>query len=993
MTDQLQNTIVDRGKQIFSLIEQSGSKSSIFNKDWWYGRIMDWSMKNPGFKVQMFRFVDVLPYLNTPDEIARHLREYFSADGGEMPSVLSWGLGLGALAPGLMTGSIRKNVTEMARMFITGSTPDEAIKNLERMRKGHLAFTADILGEAAVSEQEAWYYQKRYLELLETLDRRAQSWEEISLIDRDRDGIIPKVNISVKASSLYSQLDPIDPERSVDAVSEKLRPILRRAMELNAFVNLDMEAYFFKDLTLRIFKTLLMETEFRDYPHFGVVTQAYLRDSENDLHELIAFAKKRGAGRLTVRLVKGAYWDYETILVRQKGWPVPVFTNKKETDANYEKLSAILLENDSVIKAAFGSHNIRSIAFALAQAEKLKIDPRSFEIQMLYGMADPIKEALVKMGFRVREYAPIGELIPGMAYLVRRLLENTSNESFLRAKFSSDVSADELLQDPRDGLDTHSDPADHEKAADAKQNPHRFFNEPALDFSAAGNREQMKATLGEIRRKLGRSYSLIIGNKEIKTGQKLASVNPANPGDVIGYVHMASKREANLAIQAARNVSKEWAATAFEERCNIFGKAAGIMGERRFELMALEVFEVGKTWREADGDIAEAMDFCRYYAQQMRRLGNDLQLSFVAGEDSIYHYRPRGVGVVIAPWNFPLAILCGMVTGAAITGNTVIMKPSGQSPVIAAWFMEILREAGLPPGVVNFLPGPGKDVGDYLVESPDVDFIVFTGSRDVGLRIINKAGQRVPGQKSVKRVIAEMGGKNAIIVDSDADLDEAITGTLYSAFGYQGQKCSACSRVIVLEENYDKFISRLIEGAKSLRVGTPEDPGSYLGPVIDQESCKRIMDMIETGKNEARLAFQSRIPSEGYYVPLTIFTDVNPGSRIAKEEIFGPVLSVFKVKDIDEALKVANSTEFALTGGIYSRSPANIERARREFEVGNLYINRGITGALVGRHPFGGFKMSGVGSKAGGPDYLLQFVEPRTVTENTMRRGFAPELD
>jgi RHH-type proline utilization regulon transcriptional repressor/proline dehydrogenase/delta 1-pyrroline-5-carboxylate dehydrogenase len=319
------------------------------------------------------------------------------------------------------------------------------------------------------------------------------------------------------------------------------------------------------------------------------------------------------------------------------------------------------------------------------------------------------------------------------------------------------------------------------------------------------------------------------------------------------------------------------------------------------------------------------------------------------------------------------------------------MKPSELSPIIAAWFMDILRDAGLPPGVVNFLPGPGEEVGDYLVKASGVDFVVFTGSKDVGLRIISNAGKTTQGQGSVKRVIAEMGGKNAIIIDSDADLDEAVLGTLYSAFGFQGQKCSACSRLIVLQGNYDKFVNRLIEGAKSLRVGAPEDPGSYLGPVIDEEAYKRIMAMIEIGKTEGKLAFQADVPSEGYFVPPTIFTDVVPDGRIANEEIFGPVLAVFKVKDFDEALKLANSTEFALTGGVYSRSPAHLERARREFEVGNLYINRGITGALVGRHPFGGFKMSGVGSKAGGPDYLQQFMEPRTVTENTMRRGFAPE--
>jgi RHH-type proline utilization regulon transcriptional repressor/proline dehydrogenase/delta 1-pyrroline-5-carboxylate dehydrogenase len=321
------------------------------------------------------------------------------------------------------------------------------------------------------------------------------------------------------------------------------------------------------------------------------------------------------------------------------------------------------------------------------------------------------------------------------------------------------------------------------------------------------------------------------------------------------------------------------------------------------------------------------------------------------------------------------------------------MKPAEQSPIIAFQLMEILKEAGAPPGVINYLPGLGEEVGEHLVQHPDVDFVVFTGSKDVGLHIISTAAKTLRNQRSIKKVVAELGGKNAIIIDSDADLDEAVLGTLHSAFGFQGQKCSACSRVIVLEDNYDRFVTRLIEGAKSLVMGMPESPNSVIGPVIDKEAFKKIKDMIEIGKGEATLAYQGEGQPNGYFVPPTIFTDVKPNARIAQEEIFGPVLAVIKAKSFTEALQIANGTAFALTGGLFSRSPANLERAKREFEVGNLYINRGITGAMVGRHPFGGYKMSGVGSKAGGPDYLLQFMEPRTITENTMRRGFAPPPD
>jgi RHH-type proline utilization regulon transcriptional repressor/proline dehydrogenase/delta 1-pyrroline-5-carboxylate dehydrogenase len=364
----------------------------------------------------------------------------------------------------------------------------------------------------------------------------------------------------------------------------------------------------------------------------------------------------------------------------------------------------------------------------------------------------------------------------------------------------------------------------------------------------------------------------------------------------------------------------------------------------------------------------------------------------VLGEESYQHYWPRGVSLVIAPWNFPVAILTGMVSAAIVTGNTVIMKPAEPSSVTGALLMEIFEEAGVPPGVLNYLPGHGSLIGQHLVDHPDVVMIAFTGSREVGLRIWESAGKTRPGQRELKRVVCEMGGKNAVIVDSDADLDETIVDTVYSAFGYQGQKCSACSRLIVLEENYDRVVHRLIAATASLRVGNPETPGITVGPVIDEKAYKRILERIEHGKTEATLAYQAKdIPANGYFIPPTIFTDVKPDSRLAQEEIFGPVLSVIKVRDLDEAIKVANGTKYALTAGFFSRSPANIERVKAELEAGNVYINRSCTGAVVGRHPFGGFKMSGGGTKAGGPDYLLNFVVPRVVTENIMRHGFAPE--
>jgi RHH-type proline utilization regulon transcriptional repressor/proline dehydrogenase/delta 1-pyrroline-5-carboxylate dehydrogenase len=430
-----------------------------------------------------------------------------------------------------------------------------------------------------------------------------------------------------------------------------------------------------------------------------------------------------------------------------------------------------------------------------------------------------------------------------------------------------------------------------------------------------------------------------------------------------------------------------------EERAAFLRRVAEQFRKRRFELSAWICLETGKPWRESDADVAEAIDFCMYYAHEMQKLGTP-QHHDVPGEDNRYFYEPRGVAVVIAPWNFPLAILTGMATAALVAGNTVILKPAEQSSVVGAKLMECLQAAGLPAGVANYLPGIGEEIGPTLINHPDVALIAFTGSVKVGLMINEQASRTPGGQNFVKKVIAEMGGKNAVIVDEDADLDEAVKGVVDSAFGYSGQKCSAGSRAIVLDGIYDQFLNRLVEATKSLNVCPADEAGCAVGPVIDADARDRILKAIETGKKEARLAHQTDIGAlaeQGYFVGPTIFADVPETASLAQEEIFGPVLSVIRAKDLDDALRIANGVKYALTGGCYSRSPTNLEKVKRRFRVGNLYINRKCTGALVDRQPFGGFKLSGIGSKAGGPDYLLQFMLPRTVTENQMRRGFAPE--
>ena len=994
----LQEEIEERGGQIFHLVDQN--PESIFSKAGFYQRMMAFSMRDEVFKVQMFRFVDVLASLHSSRDIVQHLGEYFAGmQNGSVP-FLQTGIRAARIFPWLTAPVLRWNVSGMARQFIAGRDPDDVMKMLRKRRKERIGFTVDLLGEAVVSEQEADEYAARCFNLLDGLAERTRGWTDP--LGKSAE-LFPVVNVSVKISALYSQMNPADPEDAIAHLAPKLRPILRRAREVGAFINFDMESYAHKNTTLELFRTLFAEPEFRDWPHAGIVIQAYLRDAERDLTGLINWGRDRGT-RFTVRLVKGAYWDYEKIKAAQNGWRVPVFLQKPESDANFEICTRILLENESLVTAAFGSHNVRSIAHAQALAQQLGIDKSRFEFQLLYGMAGPIKRALVEMGYRVREYCPVGELLPGMSYLVRRLLENTSNEGFLKAKFSDNASAAQLLRDPKelvgrrpqtlpDGVSQKRPAISHSRNGQSVDTPpgDTYENAPLVNFVHRSSQEQMRTALREMRAKLGQKYPIVIDGRKIWTDNLINSINPTSPTQVVGAVAEAKVEHAEDAVKAAKKAFEHWCRVSIEHRAELLERVAAIMDRRRFELSALEVYEVGKPWAEADGDIREAIDFLLFYAQQMRLRGLPRLTQHVPGEESYQHYWPRGVALVIAPWNFPMAILTGMVSAALVTGNTVIMKPAEQSAVCGAMLMEMFEEAGVPPGVLNFLPGKGRVIGQHLVDHKDVHMIAFTGSREVGLRIWESAGQTRPGQLELKRVVCEMGGKNAVIVDSDADLDEAIVDTIYSAFGYQGQKCSACSRLIVLEENYDRVLKRLVEAAASLRVGNPETPGMMVGPVIDETAYRRQLEMIEIGKKEATLAFQGTVPAEGFFVPPTIFTGVTPEMRLAREEIFGPVLSVMKVRDLDEAIRVANDTDYALTAGFFSRSPANIERVKAELVAGNVYINRSCTGAVVGRHPFGGFKMSGGGTKAGGGDYLLQFLVPRVVTENIMRHGFAPD--
>jgi RHH-type transcriptional regulator, proline utilization regulon repressor / proline dehydrogenase / delta 1-pyrroline-5-carboxylate dehydrogenase len=973
--DNLESSVRHIGEELARL--SAGQSPTLFERQWWSQAAINLAMHDLDFKTQLFRFIDTLPSVTDDRRVVTLAEEYFGAMVDQAFG-LRWGLkalsatGIGARLSGR---AIRSQVEQMARTFIAGSSIDDALPALSHLWTSGKGWSVDLLGEATISDREADRYRDRCLRALQELGYAAASWSAVPLLEQDHLGPIPRVQLSLKVSALSPHLDPIDPEGSFQSVATRLRPIVDAAIRLPVSLIFDMEQAETKDLLIEIFTRLFSEPAYGKFPHAGLALQAYHRATASDVEALLSWVRTRGTP-ITIRLVKGAYWDSDTIRYRQRGWPVPLFEQKTDTDVNYEALVRTLLEAASVIRPAFGTHNLRTLAYIEAVAGQLGLSPSTWEYQMIFGMAEPFQQAVQQRGRRLRLYTPVGDLLPGMAYLVRRLLENTSNESFLRKEYVESQPLSALLAPSSVQAPTASTASD------------TFRNEPLRDFSLAEARSAMRDAIGQVKGQLGALWVSVAGGLTL-TGPVMTSRNPGRPDEAVGMVRAASMENVEQAVGRASKAWETWRETPSERRVEIMRAAAVLMRLRRETLAAWEVLECGKPWREADADIAEAIDFLEFYALEWLRLAPAKRLGREPGELNHRMFSPRGVTAVIAPWNFPLAIPTGMVSAALVTGNPVIFKPSERSPLVGLLLAGILVEAGVPAAAICCLPG-GPEIGQALVRHSDVVTIAFTGSKAVGLGMLKAASVSAPRQRMVKRVIAEMGGKNAIIIDETADLDDAVTGVVSSCMGYSGQKCSACSRAIVHASVYELFLERLKEAIMSLRVGSPEESGTQVGPVIDERAQAKILDYIKIGNEEARTLVEGRVTQPGWYVGPTVFADVKSTDRIAQEEIFGPVLAVIKAATFEEALTIANASDYALTGGVYSRSPANLELARQCFDVGNLYLNRPITGALVNRQPFGGHRLSGVGTKAGGEDYLMQFVVTRIVSEQTLRRGFAP---
>lgn len=998
-----ERTVLALGGQLAHL--GTGVKAKAYEMSHMTELLMSWAMRRPEFQAQLFRLVDVFPAMSDEADTGRHLAEYFALGSAPLPVVLASKLANHLpMGKKMATRLTRKEVSRMAEQFIVGSDPNEVARELGEMWKGGTAATIDLLGEHTYSHREADVYAARLEELVSTLLDKAPIWMNQPILEEDDLGPLPRVAVSIKPSALAPDFHPLTAEAGLETARQRLLPICQMAAERGAQVWFDMERYEAKGLTFRLFKELLSEPELSGL-HAGIVVQAYLRDSAQDLTELLEWADERAKSSrrpppISVRLVKGAYWDTETIVAKAAGWPSPVFEHKAETDLNYERCIRLLLGRHGRVRAAFGSHNLRSLAYAMATAEAAKIPQNGYEIQLLYGMAEPVHEAVRKMGRRLRVYAPMGELVPGMAYLVRRLLENTSNESFVRRRFAEGQNVADLLLRPKlpgrvrrlRKKSGEPEPASLAGRPVTKaKHPTAYEPEPLAEWWQEEVREEMASAIAKLEKGLGLFIPARVAGRDVQTERRILSVDPADPAVVVASSASASVGDVERAVTSAARAFKDWSRRPQLERSDVMFAAAGWLRRHRFEAAALQVFEAGKGWAEADGDVCEAIDYLEYYGREGLRIAEGGKVQSPPGEENRLFYRGRGVTAVISPWNFPLAIPTGMTVASLVTGNTVVLKPAEQTPATAQLLVRALLEGGLPEDALAFLPGVGEEIGDALVTHPEIVSVAFTGSKAVGLHL-NEVGARVsPGQREVRRVFAEMGGKNALVIDSDADLDVAVPAAIQSAFGFAGQRCSAASRLVVLSSVHDVFLDRFVEAAKALRIGPPRQRATEMGPVIDEDALKRITAWQErAGEFGEVVLAREDLPGRGYFVGPTIVAGVSPEAEIAREEIFGPVVAVMRAGSFEEAIGLANTSQYALTAGVISRSPAHISYAAEELDAGNIYINRTITGAVVGRQPFGGHKMSGFGQKAGGPDYLFQFVEPRVVTENTMRQGFAP---
>ena len=931
-------------------------------------RIEDWlltrAVADERFRGRLLRYMDVLAsldYDSSGREAKRLAREYFGERFPELPRALRWLLRIARderLPAPLVGETARRSAELFARRFITRPGADTVRATTDYLSQHGRYPSFDLLGEAVLSEAEAREYVQGYLRLIGQLAADPAAGARTA-------GGAPALQLSLKLSSLTAHFTPLDPEGTVERVRPALEAIVEAAEDAGIGIAVDMEQYELRELTWELFRRTFARGErFGGWPDAGIVLQGYLRDATAQAEAMVEFARRRGVP-FQVRLVKGAYWDYETIVAAERRWAPPVLTEKSATDAQFERLCATLIDAHPQLRLAVGSHNARAHAAAEALAEAAALPAATIEHQTLYRTAEGTSRALTALGWVARDYVPVGELLPGMAYLVRRVLENSSQAGFL-LQSRTGASADDLLRRPPQRSQLRPVP---------RPEPGPFQRAPAARWFDAAFRRRFDDALASTRARWGERFELRIGRERVEARTTVAVHSPSHPAaEPVGHVAFADEADAARAAATARSAAGRWAATPATGRAAVLRRAAALLEERAVEFAAWVVHEGGRDRADAYAEVEEAVDYLNYYAAEAERL-------FIEFGDRV---TPRGVVAVIPPWNFSLAIPGGMTAAALACGNAVVLKPAEQTPLIALRLTALLHEAGVPPEALICLPGDGETVGRALVESPQVAMVAFTGSRAVGTWMHEAVSRVAPADGGVKALVAEMGGKNPIVVFADADLDEAVAGILGSAFGHANQKCSAASRVLVAAPIFERLRERLLEAARSLHVGAADTPGTQLNPVIDAEARARLLEAAATARSECTVLldlFEEAGASEdgdgrGLLLgPLIVELPAARAleARTATEELFGPIVVLIPFEHEQEAYRIANGTAYGLTAGVFSRSPLTVARATRAIEAGSVYVNRATTGARVGVEPFGGMRMSGTGPKAGGLDYLWAF--------------------
>ena len=1028
----LERRILAIGHEIFARARRA--EPSPLRQAWWQQHMLDWIMRDNVLKTQLFRFIEALPKLRGSTAIASHLRQYVRGgprNGHALPGIVDLATAYASdrsLHARLMAGLASVGSLQMAGAFIAGQTADEAIASVVRLRRANMTFTLDVLGETVLCSADADQFAQVYLDLIDAMAAAAPGWAANPLLDDAPFGPLPRVNLSIKLSALSPKFDAIATERVSAIVIDRLRPVLRRARQRGAFINVDLEHFAVRDLTFDIFRRVFMEPEFRDWENVGVVVQAYLRDSGDDLTMLREWVRRRGTP-ITVRLVKGAYWDHETILAIANRWPIPVWTEKGQSDEQYERLSRVLLEDHRWTRPAFASHNVRSVAAVLAMAEDLRVPPRTLEVQMLYGMGEPLKQALIGIGQRVRVYTPFGDLMPGMAYFMRRLLENTANESFLRQSSSEHLPEHILLAAP--GESVAEAPAPQNAAGRAHPPRHGtnlprweasgpdgeldmtpFLNEPLTDFATTAAREALATALREAAGAPEARCPALIGGAAAAGDTWRTLVDPSHPKRIVARIAVCGPSSADRAVQAAAAAQAGWAALGAARRAELLSNAAARLRSHRTQLTAMLIHDLGRTWRDADAEFAGGVDALEFHARAMVHLESSPRRRHVPGETNETHWRPRGPTAVVTPLAMPFAGALGLVSAALAAGNAVIWRPDARAAHVAWEAARILLDAGVPAGAIGVIFGD-DDLADALASHSGIATVACAGPRDLVSRIAGLASRSAVA--ACKRIVAHVIGMSAVIVDDDTDVDEAVLGTLASAFTFAGQGGAAVSRVLVVGDAYGPFVARLTAAAKEMSVGPADDPATSMGPVIDaaaqaaaaaawQSLRKRGKPAVErnvmvrpaptpaarteaatAGRSGAASAAQSAGDEPTLFGP-AVLVDVAADAPVPAG-LAAPILCVSGVPALSDALELVNSWSDAAAVAFFSRGPEHISRARRELRAAALFINRRTAAGIADRQPFGGLAPASSARPTGSADLLREFLDMVTISENVLRHG------